>query len=241
MLKVYEYLNAILQHVIDCDMLYGRYDEVKQAYSSTVLAEITSQKLIDFVEDAIIRTDAHTKEVAIKRLKQRIADILIEFEQYSAQIDFTEATDNSVYRFIADNYYILLEFNSLLDELCKDYSIAITEIKEQTKLSAWESALYWYYEHKRFITSSEEAAQAIQQHKAYLRKPDIKVESYLKTCREYLKRKADIIGLRNENKDNKTTSFNRVIRVLREKNIPTNDINNDLKQYKEILNKKIRV
>lgn len=125
MLKVYEYLDLIPSVVCDCDLIYTDYDDVKQVYSATLLAGITSQKLIDFVEDAIIRADVQTKKAAVKRLKQRIADALIEFEEYSVQLDFSENEDGSksAYSFMAEVYDNLQTFNSMLATLCDDYGI----------------------------------------------------------------------------------------------------------------------
>lgn len=234
MIKVYEYISLIPEITCDCDLIYTNYDEVKQAYNKTVISELSPHQLIDLVEGAICCADSKSKEVTIKRLKQRIAGALAEFESYSAQIDFSEneAGRKSAYLFMAEVYNNIQIFDSLLDTLCGDYSISIAERGGYLKLTAWESALCWHYQYGGFITSREEMEQAIKQYYEYLDVPNIKIDSYRHSCRR-LKKSTDITGLSNLTKDMKTSSFEKVIKFLKLQNLPTEQAEADRDKYLE--------
>lgn len=235
MIKVYEYLNLVPRAIFDCDDIMGyTYEEVKNLHTKTLISEMSPQRLIDLVEDDIRCADRLSKEATIKRLKQRIANTLIEFEPYGAQMDFSDVEGyKTAYSFMYEMYDSLLEVISKISSLCKDFGIAEVESDiEAFNLTAWESALCWHYENGKFITNKEEIGQAIKQYKDYLAMPDILVKSYGRKCQN-LRSKTDITGISSESKDIKSASFHKVIRFLKFRGQPTDEAESDLNQYTE--------
>lgn len=232
MIRVYEYLDLIPQIVFDSVLVYGEYQEIEEAYRDTIISKLTAQQLTDLVENAIRCADKISKEASIKRLKQRIAKALAEFDPYSAQMDFSNIDGKTTYTFMAEICDTIQTFEYRLNSLCIDFGIEILNGKGHIELSAWESALCWYYEHGQFITNDEEIKQAIEQHKEYLLNPNMKVESYKRKCRT-LKHKTDITGISNDSRDNKSVSLDKVISFLKLQELSTIEAEKDRNIYIE--------
>lgn len=234
MLKVYEYLDLIPDVIFDCDCIYSEYKEIEAAYKNTVISELSPQLLIDLVEEAIRCADKKAKAATVKRLRRRIADRITSFNSFRAQIDFSENEDGSksVYSFMAEISDNLQAFDSLLNILCEDYCIGVEDEKVQLRLTAWESALCWYYQHGSFITSKDEVGKAIKLYHEYLDEPNIKIDSYQRKCRD-LRTRTDIVGASTGEKSKKHASFGKAIRFLKLQKLPTEQAEADMVTYSE--------
>lgn len=233
MLKVYEYLDLVSDVIFDCDCMYSKYNEIEAAYKNTVISELHPQRLIDLVENAIRCADKTAKAATIKRLKRRITDRIASLNLFSAQIDFSENEDGSksTYSFMAEIYDVLEIFDNLLNSLCKDYNIGVIEEEEHLHLTAWESALCWYYQQGSFITSTGEIEQAIKLHQEYLDE-NIKTDSYRRKC-QTLRSRTDIIGVSTVDRSKKHASFGKVIRFLKLQKLPTEQAEADRNTFLE--------
>lgn len=235
MVEVYQYLDLIPDVVAWCDDIWGySYEELQKKYENTVLSCMSAQQLIDVVEDAIRCADSPSKIATIRRLNRRIKaarsdvrDVLIDFRH-------VDGPGMNSLDFLSEIRDTLDEFSFLVEQLCDDYKIAREKLKDDKepalRLSAMEGALVYYYEFGKFITSVEEAEKAIKLY-GIMCTPD----SMLRKCRS-LRVHADIVGANDSLKDNRSTSFNRVIQYLRAKELPTNKVEADLAQY--IMNRK---